>query len=90
MRARPRPRLHMSSDSAQRHQCRSELHEGCRSISARGATPRVALDLMGYFFTDPQIPEGSTSFDKLTGSQKTLPMQVAYMDRGARMGGEEE
>eukprot|EP00969_Alexandrium_andersonii_P187205 8271469-Alexandrium_andersonii.AAC.1 len=63
MPAHPRPRLRMSSDFARGHQCCSELHEGRRSTSAQGDTPRVALDLMGYFFTDPQIPEGSPSFD---------------------------
>eukprot|EP00975_Prorocentrum_lima_P015860 3368313-Prorocentrum_lima.AAC.1 len=53
----------MSSDfSGGCHGC-SGLHEECRSTSAQGETPWVALDLMDYFFNDPQIPEGSTSFD---------------------------
>eukprot|EP00969_Alexandrium_andersonii_P310490 13720390-Alexandrium_andersonii.AAC.1 len=53
----------MSSDFAKGHHCCSELHEDCRSTSAQGSTPWVALGLMDYFFTDLQIPEGSTSFD---------------------------
>eukprot|EP00969_Alexandrium_andersonii_P179959 7954208-Alexandrium_andersonii.AAC.1 len=62
MRARPRPRLHMSSGFAQGHRCCSELREGCRSTSAQGSSPRVALGLMDYFFTAPQTLEGSTYF----------------------------
>eukprot|EP00969_Alexandrium_andersonii_P251423 11112010-Alexandrium_andersonii.AAC.1 len=53
----------MSSDFAQGHQCCSEFHEGDRNTSAQGSLPRVALGLMGYFSTGPQIPEGSTDFD---------------------------
>eukprot|EP00969_Alexandrium_andersonii_P038391 1681836-Alexandrium_andersonii.AAC.1 len=63
MRAHPRPRLRVSADFTRGQQCCSEHHEGCRSTSAQSSTPRVALDLMDYFFTDPQIPEGYTSSD---------------------------
>eukprot|EP00969_Alexandrium_andersonii_P048408 2123520-Alexandrium_andersonii.AAC.1 len=66
MRARPRHRLHMSSDPAQGHRCCSELHEGDRSTSAQGCSSLwVALDIADYFFTDPQIPEGSTDLKKV-------------------------
>eukprot|EP00969_Alexandrium_andersonii_P235616 10402931-Alexandrium_andersonii.AAC.1 len=53
----------MSSDFAQGHRCCSELREGCRSTSAQGSTPRVALDLVGNSSLTTQIPEGSTSSD---------------------------
>ena len=42
----------------------SGLHEECRGTSAQGETPWVALDLMEYFFNDPQIAEESTSSDR--------------------------
>ena len=63
MRARPR-HLHMSSDFAQGHRHVHDCCEGGCGTSAQGSsTPWVALDLMDFFYGDPQNAEDFTAFD---------------------------
>eukprot|EP00969_Alexandrium_andersonii_P228908 10109718-Alexandrium_andersonii.AAC.1 len=63
----------MSADSAQGHR------EGGRGTSAQGcSSPWVAMDLVDYFFTGPQIPEGPADFNNVPakGRQPHLTLKA--------------